>query len=600
MKSHRNARIVAKFVFFLAAAILWPSLASAQTTIAKWTWNTSVRNPPAIGSGTASYVGGTAAPGSGEFPTGSGSSDGGQAWSSTTYPPVTFSNGMAGVQFEVSTAGFENIRVRYDAMASSTASRWLLIKYTTDGVNYINDPTGPKAFSGGAWANNRMLDLTGVSAANDNAAFKFRIVAVFCPNAFVANSVSYSANEAYQPVGTTATSQYGTTGTIRFDAVTVLGDPIGDTPPSVTVASATPPFACPGGSTKLTATIVSGANPPSAIPLNVTVDLTAIGGSNEVALLDDGNPPDASGFDFIYTANVSVDSATAPGLKTLPVTVTDHLQRTGAGSISLTIANCTANANSSVVINRVYGAGGNAGAIYNADFVELFNRGASGVNITGWSIQFASATAAGGFTAANSVVPLTGLIPPGRYHLVQLDDAGVNGAAIPTPDAVAGMTSPGIAADAGRVALVEAVVTPIGNDLSAVRDHIGYGATAATYEGAGPAPELSAALQARRKSDGCQDTNQSFNDFEAVAPNLPIAPRNSNSPAAPCATGGCTCRADVSSDGQVNGRDIRGFVQCATAGGAACDCADLTSDSTVTAADIGPFVSALLSGACAP
>jgi len=590
-------------VYFVAAAsasgILMPTHASGQTTIAKWTWNASVRNPPAIGNGFASYVGGTAAP-SGEFPSGSGSSDGGQAWSSTTYPPVTLNNGTAGVQFDVDTTGFQNIRIRYDAMASNTASRWLMLKYSTDGSTYQDDPTGPKSFSGNAWANNRMLDLTGVPAASNNAAFRLRIVSVFSPSAFVANSIPYGANTAYQPVGTTATQSYnGNTGTIRFDAVTVTGDPIGNTPPGVITASATPSAVCPGGTTTLTASILSGANPPSAIPLTVTVNLSSIGGGTAVPLLDDGNPPDATGFDFIYTAAASVDGSTTPGVKNLPVSVVDHLLRMGSGSISLAVADCNANAASSVVINRVYGAGGNAGAVYNADFVELFNRGGSAVNITGWSLQYASATATTGFTAPNSVVPLAGLVPPGGYYLVQMDDAGTNGLPIPTPDAVAGMTSPGMAAEAGRVALVEGVVTPIGNDLSAVRDMLGYGPTALTYEGAGPAPALSAALQARRLFNGCQDANQNFNDFEAIAPNLPGDPRNSTAPAAPCGVT-CGCRGDASGDGLVSGRDIQGFVLCATGIGTACACADVNNDATVNAADVGPFVTALLAGTCAP
>jgi len=602
MHAHAHARPpqLTRFCLIAIAVLLSLPSAQAQVTIAKWNWNTMVRNPPAIGSGMASYIGGTNAP-SGEFPSGTGSSDGGFAWSSTAYPSLMSGSGTAGVQFEVSTAGYENIRVRYDAMASSTASRWLLIKYTTDGTAYAEDPTGPKSFSPSAWANNRTLDLTGVAAANDNAAFKFRIVSVFSPNGFTANSVAYLPNSAYQPVGTAATSAYnGGTGTIRFDAVTVLGDPISDTPPSVSVASATPPAACPGGETRLTATIVPGANPPSAIPLTVTVDLTSIGGGNAVALLDDGNPPDATGFDFIYTANASVDFGTTPGLKSLPITVTDHLNRTGSGSISLNVANCDANANSSVVINRVYGAGGNAGALYNADFVELFNRGASGVNITGWSLQYAAATVAGGFATANGVVSLAGVIPPGGYYLVQMSEPGDNGVALPAPDAVAVMTFQGMAANAGRVALVEAITTPIGNDLSAVRDLIGYGATAITFEGAGPAPDLSAALQALRKANGCQDSDQSFNDFETAAPNQPVAPRNSSSPVAPCTPVGCACRADLTGDSIVNGGDIRGFAACATAGGPGCGCGDLTNDAVVNAADIGPFVAALLAGTCAP
>lgn len=606
MQPHSLARNAIKLMRGTVAlgAIVWTSSATAQTIIAKWTFNAGVRNPPEIGSGTAAYVGGTAAPSSGEFPsgtTGSGSTDGGLAWGSSSYPFTTMLSGTAGVQFEVSTSGYQNIRLRYDAMASNTASRWLLMQYSTDGGSFISDPTGPKAFSGNSWANNRLLDLTGIAAANDNPAFKFRIVSVFCPTAFLANGTAFDANSAYQPTGTTATQTYnGTTGTIRFDAVTVSGNPIGDTPPSVTAASATPPGACPGGSTRLTATILQGANPPSAIPLTVTVDLTSIGGGPAVALLDNGVPPDVTAFDFIYTANAPVHAATTPGVKVLPVTVVDHLLRTGSGSITLTIGDCNFNANSSVVINRVYGAGGNAGAVYNADFVELFNRGSSGVNVTGWSLQYAAAATTGGFSAANSVVPLTGVIPAGGYYLVQMSEPGANGAALSTPDAIAAENFNGMGAGAGRVALVEGVATPIGNDLSAVRDLIGYGVTAATFEGAGPTADLSISLQARRKNDGCQDSNQNFHDFEAVAPNLPVAPRNSDSPPSPCSSSVCPCRADLSGDLLVNGGDIRGFVACATGGGAGCACGDLTNDGSVTAADIGPFVAALLAGACVP
>ena len=36
-----------------------------------------------------------------------------------------------------------------------------------------------------------------------------------------------------------------------------------------------------------------------------------------------------------------------------------------------------------IVISQVYGGGGNAGALYKNDFIELFNRGASPVSIAG-------------------------------------------------------------------------------------------------------------------------------------------------------------------------------------------------------------------------
>src|SRR6266567_3867462 len=43
-----------------------------------------------------------------------------------------------------------------------------------------------------------------------------------------------------------------------------------------------------------------------------------------------------------------------------------------------------------IVISQVYGGGGNAGASFTNDFIELFNRGNSPVNVDGWSVQYGS------------------------------------------------------------------------------------------------------------------------------------------------------------------------------------------------------------------
>ena len=40
-----------------------------------------------------------------------------------------------------------------------------------------------------------------------------------------------------------------------------------------------------------------------------------------------------------------------------------------------------------LVISQVYGGGGNAGALFTHDFVELFNRGGAPVGLAGWSVQ---------------------------------------------------------------------------------------------------------------------------------------------------------------------------------------------------------------------
>ena len=45
-----------------------------------------------------------------------------------------------------------------------------------------------------------------------------------------------------------------------------------------------------------------------------------------------------------------------------------------------------------VTISQVYGGGGNSGATYTNDFIELFNRGTAAVDLAGWSVQYAAAT----------------------------------------------------------------------------------------------------------------------------------------------------------------------------------------------------------------
>src|SRR5205085_6044112 len=89
---------------------------------------------------------------------------------------------------------------------------------------------------------------------------------------------------------------------------------------------------------------------------------------------------------------------------------------------------------STIVISQVYGGGGNSGATLKNDFIELFNRGATAVNVTGWSVQYSPAT--GTITTPWQTTNLTAVtIQPGQYYLVQ-EAAGTGGTTnLPTPDA---------------------------------------------------------------------------------------------------------------------------------------------------------------------
>ncbi|MDQ3907478.1 MAG: lamin tail domain-containing protein, partial [Acidobacteriota bacterium] len=106
-------------------------------------------------------------------------------------------------------------------------------------------------------------------------------------------------------------------------------------------------------------------------------------------------------------------------------------------------------ASSDIVISQVYGGGGNNGATYKNDFIELFNKSTSPVTVTGWSVQYASA---GGSSWA--VTNLSGTIQPGHYYLVQ-EAAGAGGTtSLPAPDAVGAGSGINMSGTAGKVALV--------------------------------------------------------------------------------------------------------------------------------------------------
>ena len=188
-------------------------------------------------------------------------------------------------------------------------------------------------------------------------------------------------------------------------------------------------------------------------------------------------------------------------------------------------------ATSNVVVSQIFAGGGNAGASYTNDFVELFNRGAAAVNLTGWTIQYAS-----GASTSWQTTTLSGSIGPGRYYLVQLASTASVGSPLPTPDA-AGTAN--LATAGGKLALVGDTVAltcgaTAGSCSSAplVEDLVGYG-SATDYEGVGPAPALGSTTAAVRGGGGCTDTNANATDFAAVAP----APRNALSPSASCSVG---------------------------------------------------------------
>jgi len=131
-------------------------------------------------------------------------------------------NKLRGVQFNVSTLGFEDIVISYDLRHSNTSSRYEQFQYSLDGTSF----TDFALFDGNAgdtWFNNRTVDLSSITGADNNASFAFRVVSAFAPST---SQYAASANA----------SNYATTGTWRFDMATVSGTAVAAIPEPETYA----------------------------------------------------------------------------------------------------------------------------------------------------------------------------------------------------------------------------------------------------------------------------------------------------------------------------------------------------------------------------
>lgn len=143
---------------------------------------------------------------------------------------------------------------------------------------------------------------------------------------------------------------------------------------------------------------------------------------------------------------------------------------------TMTALPSTANALSSdVVISAVYGGGGNSGAIFKNDYIELANTTGSPIDVSGWSVQYASAAG-----VVFQLTRLTGSIPANGKYLVQQAAGAAGSVNLPTPDDIGTIPMSGTS---GVVALVTTQIPLVGcgtlcSTAPNVKDLVGYGATA--------------------------------------------------------------------------------------------------------------------------
>ena len=218
-------------------------------------------------------------------------------------------------------------------------------------------------------------------------------------------------------------------------------------------------------------------------------------------------------------------------------------------------------ANSDIRISQIYSRGGEASATFQNDYIELFNRGQTNVDINGWSLNIANfAGIPPNIQISSSAIrffnPAGIIMTPGSHLLIKFGGSGGNGQPLPTPDI---NLSPFPISDTGaQIALLDKDKTlpfgfcPAAPDLTGVVvDYVGYGIAICAEGTATLAPPPDKALL--RVGGGCTDNNDNLADFSFATPN----PRSRQDSVTPCGAQGTSIidfgapQFDVSEDQRV-------------------------------------------------
>lgn len=193
------------------------------------------------------------------------------------------------------------------------------------------------SFDGATWTNAGAAFTTAFAPDSNNTGFATapgatvpvsnQTLAVSIPD----GSPFYLAWNYSVTAGNTVTNAQA----LAVDDISILGiGPVATNPSGV--GAANPSSVAAGEPVTLTVAVTPGTLPTST-GLTVTADLSAIGGSVAQPFFNDGSNGDASSGDATHTFSTTVTVSTTPGVKSLPFEVRDSLNRTGNGSIALTV-----------------------------------------------------------------------------------------------------------------------------------------------------------------------------------------------------------------------------------------------------------------------
>jgi uncharacterized repeat protein (TIGR01451 family) len=349
-------------------------------------------------------------------------------------------------------------------------------------------------------------------------------------NAIISNTATASSSTTFDPVTPNSATATTTVQPVADLSISKADspDPVltgGDITYTITATNSGPDAATNAtlADTIPTNTTFRSITPPAGWTCGTT---PAIGGAGPISCTNPSFAVGSSVFTLVVRVNAGVaDNTTISNTASISSSTFDPTTPNSA------TATTTARA-PLIVISQVYGGGGNSGATYKNDFIEIFNRGGISVDLAGWSVQQAAST---GTTWSVTQLCPSGpcLLAPGKYFLVQEASSGAVGANLPAPDATG---TSNLSATAAKIALVNNITSLTGSGCplaASVIDFVGYGTGTDCFEGTNHAGAPNNTTADFRKSGGCADTNDNLADFVTAAPN----PRNNGSTANDCSTG---------------------------------------------------------------
>jgi hypothetical protein len=211
----------------VTSSVVTLTLGTVQVPLAFWDFNGNLNitnPPPAQGVGTATFTNCTTY--SNYLASGNDYGSQNNGWGTSTYPAAGVSNKTAGVCFKVNTLGAKNVTVSYDTRATSTASKYERLQFTTNGTDFIDYPAS-SSFIQNANFESRAFSLAGIPGVAGNSNFAVRIVTEF------ESTAKYGATNNALYVGNGGS--YGTSGTVTYDIVNISADAVtnNNTPPTV-------------------------------------------------------------------------------------------------------------------------------------------------------------------------------------------------------------------------------------------------------------------------------------------------------------------------------------------------------------------------------